>query len=100
MIKNIKNRWLVVIGAIMIQLALGAIYAWSVFTKILTDSEGIYIFTAKETAWVFSAYVITGIVGPFIAGYFKDSAQIAGDQSVWMIPIYGCRDRLSNRFDN
>ncbi|NDV19009.1 MFS transporter [Pseudodesulfovibrio sp. JC047] len=29
------NRWLVVIGAILIQLSLGAIYAWSVFTPAL-----------------------------------------------------------------
>ena len=29
------NRWLVVVGAIAIQLALGAIYAWSVFTPKL-----------------------------------------------------------------
>ena len=30
------NRWFVVGGAILIQLCLGAIYAWSVFTKKLT----------------------------------------------------------------
>lgn len=29
------NRWLVVVGAILIQLSLGAIYAWSVFTPAL-----------------------------------------------------------------
>jgi len=29
------NRWLVVVGAILIQLCLGAIYAWSVFTPAL-----------------------------------------------------------------
>ena len=68
MIKNIKNRWLVVIGAIMIQLALGAIYAWSVFTKILTDPEGIYSFTAKETAWVFSAGLATFALVMILAG--------------------------------
>ncbi|MBC8322381.1 MAG: MFS transporter, partial [Candidatus Marinimicrobia bacterium] len=66
--KNIKNRWLVVIGAIMIQLALGAIYAWSVFTKILTDPEGIYSFTAKETAWVFSAGLATFALVMILAG--------------------------------
>ncbi|MBL7010252.1 MAG: MFS transporter, partial [Candidatus Marinimicrobia bacterium] len=64
----IKNRWLVVIGAIMIQLALGAIYAWSVFTKILTDSHGVYGFTAKETAWVFSAGLATFAFTMIIAG--------------------------------
>ncbi|MBT3763593.1 MAG: hypothetical protein HOF82_06650, partial [Candidatus Marinimicrobia bacterium] len=43
-----ENRWLVVVGAIMIQLALGAIYAWSVFTKIITDPSGLYQFSARE----------------------------------------------------
>ena len=33
------NRWSVVVGATSIQLALGAIYAWSVFTARLTDIE-------------------------------------------------------------
>ncbi|RIH63376.1 MFS transporter [Mariniphaga sediminis] len=49
------NRWLVVFGAILIQLALGAIYAWSVFTPKLTDAEGAYRFSAGEAAWIFSA---------------------------------------------
>lgn len=36
-----KSRWGVVIGAILIQLCLGAIYAWSVFTPALkADSPG------------------------------------------------------------
>ncbi|QEP44411.1 MFS transporter [Ectothiorhodospiraceae bacterium BW-2] len=34
----IMNRWLVVFGAILIQLCLGAIYAWSVFTPALLES--------------------------------------------------------------
>lgn len=49
------NRWLVVIGAILIQLALGAIYAWSVFTPMLTSTEGVYQFSAGQAAWIFSA---------------------------------------------
>ncbi|PIF05073.1 MAG: MFS transporter [Draconibacterium sp.] len=53
--KKVMNRWLVVIGAILIQLALGAIYAWSVFTPKLTDTQGIYQFSAGEAAWIFSA---------------------------------------------
>ncbi|QJB58079.1 OFA family MFS transporter [Pseudodesulfovibrio sp. zrk46] len=32
---KVMNRWLVVLGAILIQLCLGAIYAWSVFTPAL-----------------------------------------------------------------
>ena len=28
------NRWLVVVGALLMQVCLGAIYAWSVFTPV------------------------------------------------------------------
>lgn len=53
--QKVMNRWLVVAGAILIQLALGAIYAWSVFTPKLTAVDGAYQFTAGQTAWIFSA---------------------------------------------
>lgn len=33
------NRWLVVVGALLIQICLGAIYAWSVFTPALTATQ-------------------------------------------------------------
>ncbi len=61
-------RWLVVVGAILIQLALGAIYAWSVFTARLTDAAGAYGFTASETAWVFSAGLATFAIVMVLAG--------------------------------
>jgi OFA family oxalate/formate antiporter-like MFS transporter len=44
------NRGLVVLGAILVQLALGAIYAWSVFTKPLVDAG----WTKADTQWVFA----------------------------------------------
>lgn len=62
---------MVVVGAVMIQLALGAIYAWSVFTKILTDPEGIYQFSATQTAWVFSAGLATFAVVMVMAGKWQ-----------------------------
>lgn len=48
--KKVMNRWLVVVGAILIQLALGAIYAWSVFTPDLTKAG----WSKMETQVVFS----------------------------------------------
>jgi MFS family permease len=36
---------------------------------------------------VFFAYGIAGIVGPQIAGYFKDSAKNATDPSAWLTPF-------------
>jgi len=65
---NTSNRWLVVVGAISIQLALGAIYAWSVFTARLTDAAGTYAFTASQTAWVFSAGLTTFATVMVLAG--------------------------------
>ena len=62
------NRWLIVAGAIIIQLALGALYAWSVFTARLTDLDGPYSFTASETAWVFSAGLATFAIVMVLAG--------------------------------
>jgi len=65
------NRWLVVFGAILIQLALGALYAWSVFTKLLTDPEGLYQFTATQTAWIFSAGLATFALVMVLAGRWQ-----------------------------
>jgi MFS family permease len=62
------NRWFIVVGAVLIQLALGAIYAWSVFTAHLTDPDGLYAFTASEAAWVFSAGLATFAIVMVVAG--------------------------------
>ncbi len=70
-IHPIKNRWLVVAGAILIQLALGALYAWSVFTGILTDPNGIYQFSATQTAWIFSAGLATFALVMVLAGRWQ-----------------------------
>jgi MFS family permease len=68
---RVPNRWFVVVGAILIQLALGALYAWSVFTKLLTDPEGLYRFTATQTAWIFSAGLATFAVVMVLAGRWQ-----------------------------
>jgi OFA family oxalate/formate antiporter-like MFS transporter len=70
-VKAAMNRWLVVVGAILIQLCLGAIYAWSVFTKKITlpvADGGAYGFTPTQAAWVFSAGLASFAVVMVIAG--------------------------------
>ncbi|HPO16238.1 MAG TPA: OFA family MFS transporter [Candidatus Hydrogenedentes bacterium] len=66
--EKVMNRWIVVIGAILIQLCLGAIYAWSVFTTSLKDPQGIYAFTQQQTQLVFSAGLATFAVVMVVAG--------------------------------
>jgi MFS transporter, OFA family, oxalate/formate antiporter len=61
---KVMNRNLVVIGAIMIQLCLGAIYAWSVFTKPLVDSG----WTKTQTQGVFAAGLALFAIVMVIAG--------------------------------
>lgn len=46
-----ENRWLVVVGAVFVQLALGGVYAWSVFTPVLQESG----WSKVQTQMVFSA---------------------------------------------
>jgi OFA family oxalate/formate antiporter-like MFS transporter len=62
--KKIMNRNLVVVGAIMIQLALGAIYAWSVYTKGLVDAG----WTKAQTQIVFSAGLAFFAIVMVVAG--------------------------------
>jgi MFS transporter, OFA family, oxalate/formate antiporter len=46
------NRWWIVAGGILIQLCLGAIYAWSAFTGYLTDDP--YGFSRTQTQVIFA----------------------------------------------
>ena len=70
---KVMNRWIVVVGAILIQLCLGAIYAWSVFTTTLKASpeSGGYGFTATQTQWVFSAGLVTFALVMLFAGRWQ-----------------------------
>jgi len=60
------NRWLVVVGGILIQLCLGAIYAWSVFTPPLREAG----WTKAQTQFVFSAGLASFAIVMVIAGYY------------------------------
>ena len=68
---KISNRWLIVIGAIMIQLALGAIYAWSAFTTPLQGAEGAvseFAFNKTQTQAIFSAGLASFAIFTIIGG--------------------------------
>ena len=61
---KVMNRWLVVVGAILIQLCLGAIYAWSVFTPLLKEAD----WSKAQTQYVFSAGLACFAIVMVIAG--------------------------------
>ena len=62
--QKVMNRGLVVVGAILIQLALGAIYAWSVFTPSLTVED----WSKTDTRWVFAIGLASFAVFMVFAG--------------------------------
>ncbi len=67
---KVMNRWMVVIGGILIQLCLGAIYAWSAFTKKLTVAP--YELTKTQTQIIFSVGLLTfALVMALIAGKWQ-----------------------------
>lgn len=61
---KVMNRWLVVLGAVLIQLCLGAIYAWSVFTVPLVQAG----WTKAQTQGVFAAGLATFAIVMVLAG--------------------------------
>lgn len=66
------NRWLVVSGALLIQLCLGAIYAWGAFTGTLQDPEGPFKYTGEKTSWIFAAGLASFAVVMILAGRLQD----------------------------
>jgi OFA family oxalate/formate antiporter-like MFS transporter len=64
-----KNRWLVVVGALIVQLCLGAIYAWSVFVNPLKETYG---FSTTETQLIFSLGLASFAVTMILAGRWQD----------------------------
>ncbi|TYT76043.1 L-lactate MFS transporter [Desulfobotulus mexicanus] len=101
---KVMNRWLVVMGAIMVQMCLGAIYAWSVFTGALQDAG----WTAAQTQVVFSVALVSyalsmvgagfklntvgprnmAILGGLILGIGYVIAGLFGGTSFWMLLIF------------
>ena len=69
---KVKNRWLVVVGALLIQLCLGAIYAWGAFTSALQDPADAFQYTATQTSWIFSAALATFAIVMILAGRLQD----------------------------
>jgi len=65
---KVMNRWLVVIGAFVIQLALGTLYSWSTMSKSISPYLGI----AKETTvYVFGVGLISFALLMIFAGQIQ-----------------------------
>ncbi len=68
---RVMNRWTVIAGALLIQLALGAVYAFSIFTSPLSESLG-YDSKSFAILGIFSAAIAVFAVTMIVAGRVQD----------------------------
>jgi MFS transporter, OFA family, oxalate/formate antiporter len=64
-----RGRWGIVLAAVLVQLALGAVYAWSVFNKPLQTQFG---WSKSEAVLPFEAAIGTIFIGSLIGGRIQD----------------------------
>ena len=67
------NRWLVLVGGVLVQLAIGAVYAWSVFGKALQSEQSQLGLSAVQASLPFQVCIAMIFVGTFIGGRLQDS---------------------------
>lgn len=63
------NRWLPIVGGVCMNLALGSLYAWSVFVLPLEKEFG---WTRAQTSWVFTIAIVCFAASFVLAGRIQD----------------------------
>ncbi len=63
------SRWLPVVGGLLMNLALGSLYAWSVFVLPLEKEYG---WTRAQTSWVFTIAIVFFALSFVVAGRIQD----------------------------
>ncbi len=69
--KKVMNRWIVVVGALLVQLALGAVYSFSIFTTPLSESLD-YSSTSFHILGIFAAAIAVFAITVIFAGKAQD----------------------------
>jgi OFA family oxalate/formate antiporter-like MFS transporter len=66
------GRWGIAAAAVLLQLALGAVYAWSTFSRALQSEESRFALTASQAALPFSVTIAMIFLGTYIGGRIQD----------------------------
>src|SRR3712207_1079631 len=64
-----RGRWWIVVAAVLVQLALGAVYAWSVFNQPLQEQFG---WSKAEAVLPFEVAIGTIFIGTLVGGRIQD----------------------------
>ena len=84
MLVSVKSPLTVFIASAWVGLNFGGNFA--LFPAITADYFGNKN-VGRNYGWMFTAYGIAGIIGPQLAGFFKDSAKGSGSPEIWMTPF-------------
>lgn len=66
------NRWLILVGGVLVQLAIGAVYAWSVFSRAFQAPESVLHLSKVQAAVPFEVAIGMIFIGTFIGGRIQD----------------------------
>ena len=66
-----KGRWGLVVAALLLQLSLGAVYAWSVFSSALQKAESLKL-TKPEATLPFEVAIGMIFIGTYLGGRIQD----------------------------
>ncbi len=67
--QRLPNRWVLVVAAVVMQLSLGSVYAWSVFVTPLRDAHK---WSATEVTLTFTIAIAVLGIGAAIGGFWMD----------------------------
>ncbi|HEX8035279.1 MAG TPA: MFS transporter, partial [Ktedonobacterales bacterium] len=67
--QKLPNRWIIVVAAVVMQLSLGAVYAWSVFVTPLRNAHN---WTATQVTLTFTIAIAVLGIGAAIGGFWMD----------------------------
>ncbi|MCU1536782.1 MAG: transporter [Humibacillus sp.] len=65
------NRWLILVAGVLVQLAIGAVYAWSVFAKAMQSPDA-FGWSKAQAAVPFELAIGMIFVGSYIGGRIQD----------------------------
>jgi OFA family oxalate/formate antiporter-like MFS transporter len=67
-----RGRWLLAGAAVLLQLALGGVYAWSVFSKALQADDSAFNLSKSQAALPFSVTIGMIFLGTYLGGRIQD----------------------------
>jgi MFS transporter, OFA family, oxalate/formate antiporter len=92
------NRWLLVVAALLLQFSIGAVYAWSVFSKALKEAPAFEL-SSLQASLPFEVTIGMIFIGSYLGGRIQDRR---GPRTVAIVGgvIYGLGVLLAGFADN